>query len=212
MVMNELNRKALTVGVAAALAVVGSIWLGSGALIHFDPALIWYAIGSVLATFAVAYRFKLLGFNAGTINVHSVRAWLMFNLLNLSAVLVMIGLVLAGFRRLVNVGERAVQTFAEDILPLVLIFAVSATGLMLTVSYKFLAGHGHSQVARIHAASVIALLFYIPFGKLFHIFQRTCALCVSLYKTASHSDHRASDTRRRCGQHPEPDLQSHSGR
>jgi len=41
---------------------------------------------------------------------------------------VMIGLVLAGVRRLVNAGERAVQTFAEDILPLILIFAVSATG------------------------------------------------------------------------------------
>src|SRR5213593_310976 len=59
MVMNELNRKALTVGVAAALAVAGSIWLGSQALTHFDPALIWYAIGSVLATFAVAYRFAV---------------------------------------------------------------------------------------------------------------------------------------------------------
>ena len=59
MVMNELNRKALTVGVAAALAVVGSIWLGSGALIHFDPALIWYAIGSVLAT--LSFRRSNLG-------------------------------------------------------------------------------------------------------------------------------------------------------
>ncbi len=306
--MNELNRKALTAGAAATLAVAANIWLGSRALTHFDPALIWYAIGSVLAAFALAdrftvwaqrpplrlyfkrglqllfnrrgsrggneaevlfapksassrrrrpflnplrrflkpprvnwkepsvyrwimhlclsggctlafaitfplvfgwvhfepgadnaevYRVNLLGFNAGRFNVHSLQRWIMFNLLNLSTVFVMIGLVLAGFRLLVNAGERAVQTFAEDILPLILIFAVSATGLMLTVSYKFMAGHGHSQVARVHAANVIALLFYIPFGKLFHIFQRTCALCVSLYKTAGANGPRAHY--HRCG-------------
>ena len=79
--MNELNRKALTAGAGAALAVVSGIWLGSQALTHFDPALIWYATGSVLAAFALAYRVKMLGFNAGTFNVHSVHAWVMFNLL-----------------------------------------------------------------------------------------------------------------------------------
>src|SRR2546427_4341472 len=57
--MNELNRKALTAGAAAALAVVAAIWLGARALTHFDPALIWYAIGSVLAAFALAYRFAV---------------------------------------------------------------------------------------------------------------------------------------------------------
>src|SRR2546427_9336325 len=57
--MNELNRKALIAGAAVALAVAASIWLGSQALTHFDPALIWYAIGSVLAAFALAYRFAV---------------------------------------------------------------------------------------------------------------------------------------------------------
>ena len=57
--MNKLNRKALTAGAAAALAVVAGIWLGSRALRHFDPAVIWYAIGSVLAAFALAYRFAV---------------------------------------------------------------------------------------------------------------------------------------------------------
>ncbi len=57
--MNELNRKALTAGAAATLAVAASIWLGSRALTHFDPALIWFAIGSVLAAFALADRFSV---------------------------------------------------------------------------------------------------------------------------------------------------------
>ena len=309
--MNELKRKALISGAAVALTVAASIWFGSGALIHFDPALIWYAIGSVLAAFALGYRFavwaqrppsrlyfkrglqllfnrrrsrrgneaevlksassrrrlqtpsasltlgralatdfaaqnfirrrsayrwimhlclsggctlafaitfplvfgwvhfepaadnaevyrvQLLGLNAGAFDVHSLQGWVMFNLLTISAVLVMIGLLMAGIRRVVNAGERAVQTFAEDILPLLLIFAVSASGLMLTVSYKLMAGRGHSQVAMFHTISVIALLFYIPFGKLFHMFQRTCALCVSLYKAAGAAGPRAHC--RRCG-------------
>jgi hypothetical protein len=155
--------------------------------VHFEPG----------AENAEVYRVNVLGFSAGTFNVHSFQAWVMFNLLNISAVLVMIGLVLAGIRRLVDAGERAVQTFAEDILPLLLIFAVSASGLMLTASYKLMAGRGHSQVAMFHTISVIALLFYIPFGKLFHMFQRTCALCVSLYKAAGAAGPRAHC--RRCG-------------
>jgi hypothetical protein len=156
--------------------------------VHFEPG----------ADNAEVYRVNLFGFDAGTFKVHGLQAWVMFNLLNISAVLVMIGLVLAGIRRLVSAGERAVQTFAEDILPLLLIFAVAATGLMLTVSYKFMTGRGHSQMAVVHAISVIALLFYIPFGKLFHMFQRTCALCVSLYKTAGATGPRAHC--RRCGE------------
>ena len=58
-VMNDCDRKALAAGLAAALAVMGSIWLGSRGLKHFDPALAWYAIGSALAAFAVGYRFTL---------------------------------------------------------------------------------------------------------------------------------------------------------
>jgi len=30
----------------------------------------------------------------------------------------------------------------------------------------------------------VLLIFYIPFGKLFHMFQRLCSVCVSLYKQA----------------------------
>src|SRR6266511_4236933 len=230
MLIRRLDHKSLFAGAIAALVVVAGVWLGSQRLKHFDPALIWYATGSVLAAFAVAYRFavwaqrppsrlyfkrglelffkrrgtsvpriahhasranastfqrvndftpasggwtavrafatgfvaqnfirrrsvyrwimhlclsggctlafaitfplvfgwvhfepgadnaevyriKLFGFSAGTFGVHSVQGWLMFNLLNLSAVLVMIGLVLAGIRRAVSAGERAVQTF-----------------------------------------------------------------------------------------------------
>jgi nitrate reductase gamma subunit len=147
---------------------------------------------------AEMYRVNAFGMNADSFSVHSIKAFLMFNLLNISAVLVLVGLAMAAGRRMTDPGERATQTFAEDILPLLLIFAVAATGLALTVSYKFLAGHGHHIWAIIHMISVVSLLLYIPFGKLFHMFQRTCSLCVSRYKKVGAAGERAHC--RRCGE------------
>ena len=146
---------------------------------------------------AEMYHVAALGVNVDSFSVHSFKAFLMFNLLNISAVLVLIGLVMAAWRRFTDAGERATQTFSEDIVPLLLIFAVTATGLALTVSYKFLAGRGHGIWAIVHMVSVVALLLYIPFGKLFHMFQRTCSLCVSRYKKVGAAGERAHC--RRCG-------------
>lgn len=140
---------------------------------------------------AEMYRVLVAGVPVGGFSVHGIEALVMFNLLNLSAVLVLAGLVMAGIRRLTDAGERATQSFYEDIMPLLLIFAVTATGLALTVSYRFLAGRGHGVRAIVHMVSVVALLLYIPFGKLFHIFQRTCSLCVSRYPKAGAAGPRA---------------------
>jgi hypothetical protein len=147
---------------------------------------------------AEIYTVKALGLAVDQVSVHSAKAFVMFNLLNFSAVIVLVGLVLAAWRRLTDAGERATQKFFEDILPLLLIFAVTATGLALTVSYKFLAGRGHGLWALVHMVSVVALLLYIPFGKLFHMFQRACSLCVSLYKKAG--EHGARAHCRACGE------------
>lgn len=156
--------------------------------VHFEP----------FAGNAEMYRVNVFGVPVDSMSVHSLKAMLMFNLLNISAGFALIGLVMAAVRRVTDAGERAVQTFSEDILPLLIIFVVTVTGLMLTVSYKYLAGRGHSVVAVAHAASVIALLFYIPFGKLFHMFQRNCSLAVSLYKQAGATGARAHCLR--CGE------------
>jgi hypothetical protein len=84
--------------------------------------------------------------------------------------------------RMSDKGEIATQTFADDVLPLLLLFTVSVTGLMLSVSSHFLAGYGFQFLGVAHAASVIGLLLYLPFGKLFHIVQRPLSLGVSFYK------------------------------
>ena len=105
---------------------------------------------------AEMYRVLALGVPVDSFSVHSFKALLMFNALNIAAVLVLVGLVMAAIRRLTDPGERATQTFLEDILPLLLILAVTATGLVLTVSYKFLGGRGHGIWAVVHMASVVA--------------------------------------------------------
>lgn len=133
---------------------------------------------------AELYEARILGIAAGRFGIHGPASFLLFNALNISAVMVLAGLLMAGARRLTDAGERAIQTFSGDIVPLLMIFAVTATGLALTVCYRFLAGHGHALWAVAHLASVVAFLVYLPFGKLFHVFQRSCALCVARYREA----------------------------
>ncbi|MBK1877358.1 hypothetical protein [Pelagicoccus mobilis] len=284
--------RAFTVGTSLSLATVAGIYFGSGMLEHFDPALFWYAVASVLAAYAVGYRFTLwasrppsrmyfkrgmqmifgggpkyksnnapsaageiaksaatnfaaqnfirersyfrwimhlclsggctlafavtfplvfgwlhfttapdnaeiynvvaFGVTVRTFSIHSIEATLAFNALNISAVFVLIGLFMAGYRRLTDAGERATQTFYEDILPLILIAAVTVTGIALTISYKFFDGLYHGSMVWVHLLSVVALIFYIPFGKLFHMFQRTCALCVTAYKKKGAKEEQAT--------------------
>jgi hypothetical protein len=62
---------------------------------------------------------------------------------------------------------------------------VSVTGLMLTVSHQFLDGQFYSFINVLHALTVMIGLAYIPFGKLFHIFQRPANLGVNFYRRAA---------------------------
>ena len=63
-----------------------------------------------------------------------------------------------------------------------LLFAVSITGLMLTASYTWMKGYAYDFLAILHAITVIFTLLWLPFGKLFHVFQRPAQLGVSFYK------------------------------
>ncbi len=94
----------------------------------------------------------------------------------------MIGVMLAFRRRMIDHGAAATQQFGEDILPLVLLGAVSVTGLMLTVSYTWMNGYAYQFIAILHAVTVIMTLLWLPFGKFFHVFQRPAQIGVALYK------------------------------
>jgi hypothetical protein len=144
------------------------------------------------------YHAYVFGFPTQTFAVDSVVGFVIFHGLVWSAVLVIAGVMIAFRRRMVDHAAVAVQQFAQDVMPLVLLFAISATGLMLTASYTWMKGYGYDFLAILHAVTVIVTLLYLPFGKLFHIFQRPAQLGVSFYKDAGIRGEQANC--RRCGQ------------
>ena len=128
------------------------------------------------------YRAYLFGFAAGEFPVASLPAFIAFHGLVWASFLVLAGVMLAFRRRMRDRGAEAVQQFGEDILPLVLLAAISVTGLMITISYTWLRGYAYDFLAILHAVTVIVTLLWLPFGKFFHIFQRPAQLGVGFYK------------------------------
>ena len=75
---------------------------------------------------------------------------------------------------------RSRSSASSDFLALAGLFAVSVTGLMLTASTLWMGGRFYTFLTTVHALTVILGLMYIPFGKLFHIFQRPANLGVAV--------------------------------
>jgi nitrate/nitrite transporter NarK len=144
------------------------------------------------------YRTFVFGLPVQDFPVESLVAFVIFHGLVWSAFLVIAGVMLAFRRRMSDHGAVAVQQFGQDILPLLLLFAISVTGLMLTASYTWMHGYAYEFLAILHAATVIVTLLWLPFGKLFHVFQRPAQLGVGFYKDAGRRDEQARC--RRCGQ------------
>jgi len=130
------------------------------------------------------YRTFVFGIATQDFPVESLIAFVIFHGLVWSSLLVIAGVMLAFRRRMVDHGAVAVQQFGQDILPLLLLFAISVTGLMLTASYTWMRGYAYDFLAILHAATVIMTLIWLPFGKLFHVFQRPAQLGVGFYKDA----------------------------
>jgi hypothetical protein len=130
------------------------------------------------------YRTYVFGMPMTTFPIESLFGFLIFHGLVWSAFLVIAGVMIAFRRRMVDHAAVTLQLFAQDVMPLVLLFAISVTGLMLTASYTWMKGYGYDFLAIIHAVTVIVTLLYLPFGKLFHIFQRPAQIGVSFYKDA----------------------------
>jgi hypothetical protein len=290
--LRQLDTNALRNGALAAILLTAAIFLGSGRMRHFDPALIAYTSASVLALFGLVYRYSVwlqrpptrlywrrgwqlflrprrlpenlvwlirlflrsfvfqtfiekrshlrwiahflmswgcilaafvtfplafgwvhfdpapndptayraffFGIHAGTFPATSLIGWMVFHVLDYCAVAIIIGMGFAFRRRLYDRGAMTVQQFGMDFLPLILLFSVCVTGLMLTASSMWMRGHSYSFLALLHAFSVIVTLLYLPFGKFFHIFQRPANLGVQFYKKEGRETGQAKC--RRCGE------------
>lgn len=130
------------------------------------------------------YYCYLSGIRVLAFPTDSLVALVLFHVLDIAAVMVLAGILLSLVRRARDRGALSVQQFANDLFPLVLLFAVSITGLMLTVSSHVLHGTHHGFLSQFHAITVIMTLMYLPFGKFFHVFQRPAQLGVRFYKDA----------------------------
>jgi MFS transporter, NNP family, nitrate/nitrite transporter len=143
------------------------------------------------------YRTFVFGIATQDFPVESIVAFVIFHGLVWSSFLVIAGVMLAFRRRMIDHGAVTVQQFGQDILPLLLLFAISVSGLTLTASYTWMRGYAYDFLAILHAATVIVTLLWLPFGKLFHVFQRPAQLGVAFYKDAGAHDRQALC--RRCG-------------
>ena len=157
----------------------------------------WIHFQTVEGNFDV-YRTFVFGFPVAEFPVESLPAFIVFHGLVWASVLVIAGVMLAFRRRMIDHGAIATQQFAQDVLPLILLFAISVTGLLLTASYTWLRGYAYDFLAILHAATVIVTLLYLPFGKLFHVFQRPAQLGVGVYKAAAARGEQAECAR--CGE------------
>jgi hypothetical protein len=152
-----------------------------------------------------SYRTHVFGFPTTSFEIHSLIAFLIFHGLVWSSFMVIAGVMIAMRRRMRDHGAAALQRFGEDFLPLILLFAISITGLLLTASYTWMQGYGYDFLALLHAITVIFTLLYMPFGKFFHIFQRPAQLGVSFYKDVAALEGMAKC--RRCEAEYAPQMQ-----
>lgn len=143
------------------------------------------------------YRAYFLGLKMQLLEGRSPTAWLVFHALDFTALMVIAGCAIAIHRRLHDRGAIALQTFLLDFVPHLLLIAISVTGLMLTASSLWFEGYMYSFISLSHEALVIMTLFFLPFGKLFHIVQRPASVGVELYQKRSTEMPQAAC--RRCG-------------
>lgn len=115
----------------------------------------------------------------------SLFAFMLFHGLVWASVPVIVGVLIALRRRLSDRGDAAVQTLSNDLLPLLLLLAVAITGLALSASYTWLGGAAYDLLAVLHAATVIAVLVSLPFGKLLHVPQRSLKVAQIAYDEAA---------------------------
>ncbi|HEY7357544.1 MAG TPA: hypothetical protein VH590_13795, partial [Ktedonobacterales bacterium] len=113
--------------------------------------------------------------------IDSIFGFLVIHALDFTALLLLIGLVLAFHRRFHDLALIAVQRFRFDLAPLVLLLAIVITGLALTADSAWLGGAYYWFISLTHEAVVVLWLISLPFGKFFHLIERPATVGIELY-------------------------------
>jgi hypothetical protein len=163
----------------------GHFMLASGCLLAFAvtiPLTFGWVHFTLEPDSLTTYNANFFGFPVSQFELGSPIAFVTFHALVWCSVFVTIGAVIMLKRRLTHGGLIATQTFEGDWLPLILLIAISVTGLGISYDYTFLQGRTHQFMSVIHAVTVILFLIWMPFGKFFHIFQRLAQVGANIYK------------------------------
>jgi hypothetical protein len=144
-----------------------------------------------------AYRLWAVGFPFFTFAADSPLGFLVFHALDFTALLLLVGLVLALHRRFHDLALIAVQRFRFDLIPLALLLAIVLTGLALTADSAWLGGTYYWFISLTHEVVVVLWLISLPFGKFFHIIERPATVGIKLYTQITHEE--ALQPCARCG-------------
>ncbi|RBW68356.1 respiratory nitrate reductase subunit gamma [Bacillus taeanensis] len=153
----------------------------------------WGCIGSFAITFGLTfgwmhfdlvdphtYQIVVMGVPTLKMAAHGILAELIYNGLNITGMMVLVGVIMALYRRINDKDLKVTQRAEFDLFPLYLLLAVTVTGLVLTISYTLLDGFMHHYLTLIHQITVVVMLIYFPFGKLFHLPIRPLTTAVPL--------------------------------
>lgn len=145
------------------------------------------------------YTVVTMGIDLMKVKADGLIAFVFYNALNITAIMVITGVSMALYRRLKNMQARAEQKFIYDFMPLYMLLFVSLTGLLLTFMNVFLHGAGQPIMSIIHQYSVIITLIYLPFGKLAHIPFRPMSVLARNYR--EHYAEQGMKDCKVCGEH-----------
>lgn len=98
--------------------------------------------GWIRCTLVEPHRYKawFFGFPIVTFPIEAGSGFAIFHILDLTSILLIVGLAIAIWRRMNDIGLLSTQRSGFDLMPLVLLFAIAATGLALTASYDLWEG------------------------------------------------------------------------
>ncbi|HLJ82509.1 MAG TPA: hypothetical protein VKT52_13545, partial [Ktedonobacterales bacterium] len=126
------------------------------------------------------YLLWAFGFPLFSFDPYSAFGFVVYHALVFTALLLLLGLVLAFHRRFHDLALISVQRFGFDLVPLGLLFAIVITGLALTADSTFFGGAYYNFISLTHEAVVVFWLISLPFGKFFHILERPATVGIEL--------------------------------